>query len=141
MHLSFAEKNQGKVPEIFNELPRWTSKSRILMQGHLNTYTHQYRCCDFYWVCVKNQTIHIYKNAKNKTQLLKYIIEYLDDRSERQCQWRKDLYDKSIRFEAYPVLYLFNAVGDQSEIRSIGRIFLCESFSVLLIRLKRVKSA
>ena len=113
------------------------------MQSHLNTHTHQYRCWDFYWVCVKNQTIYK-KNGKNKTQLLKYIIENLDDRSERKCQWRKDLYekdDKSIGFETYPVLYLFNAVGYASEIRSIGRIFLCESFSVLLIRLKRVKSA
>lgn len=93
-------------------------------------------------VCQKSD--HLQKNGKNKTQLLKYIIENLDDRSERKCQWRKDLYekdDKSIGFETYPVLYLFNAVGYPSEIRSIGRIFLCESFSVLLIRLKRVKSA
>ena len=49
--------------------------------------------------------------------------------------------EKSIGSETYPILYLFNAVGYLSEIRSIGRIFLCESYSALLIRLKRVKSA
>ena len=48
---------------------------------------------------------------------------------------------KASDFETHLVLYLFNAVGYLSGIRSIGRIFLCESFSALLIRLKRVKSA